>query len=264
MKSIIISTEGKETINNFFSTNEENGLYFRREWNRGIKISKLQKSPYLRSFGVNEGNTKKIQHLNSNEITNFDNFKPKNNLTYFVFTKENGLINQYFFEEPRTYFNCEKLAERLALKGCEVVIAEEHLKIKTIIHREEGLLHPFSEEKTTRDVFIYHSRTKSFSNLISLEEQKDLSFDDLLSWFSMGYATLFFAKRAAYFLDGKVSFFERNITRDKPSSVYSKSEYIASFANFDKALAFCQAENSKTKIGSEFLICISIRTDSWH
>jgi hypothetical protein len=264
MKAIVVSVEGKETINNFFSTNEVNGLYFRREWNRDTRISKLQQSSYLSSYGANEGNTKKIEYLSSNEIKSFDNFTPKNNLTYFVYTKEKGLLNQYFFEEPHSYLNCKQLAEKLILEGSEVVIAEEYLKIKTIIHREEGMFHPFSEEKTTHNIFIWHSRTKSFSNLISLEEENNLSFEDLLSWFSMGYATLFFAQRVAYFLDGEVVFFEKEILRDKSYSVYSKTGHLESFKNFDKALAFCQTENSKTEIGSEFLISISIKTNSWH
>ena len=263
MKEIIITLPNPEKLVRLFSTDESVGLYFERNWGHGLKIKDLQFEPSFACYDINEGSTKKCQLFRGEEIIDFDHFQPKNNLEYYIYAKGEDQISYYFFEETQSYSNCRKVAVALAQEGKEVLISEEFCKLKNIVYNKNEEFHPFDERPTQRSIFFVHSRSNTFSNLITEEEEKQITMQDIESWYASGHSNINIYKRVAYFQLGELKKF-CSPNKESTFSVISKMGESDSFKSYDLAVAFCKEQNKKGEAGCELLICENMHSMSWH
>ncbi|MFT4533365.1 MAG: hypothetical protein ACJA1A_001755 [Saprospiraceae bacterium] len=263
MKIISISCDSQMKIDRIFGMNEAVGLYFKRSWGSGVAVSDVYKSDFLTCYSINAGSTKKVQLSTNKRIVVFDNFRPKNNLQYYIHTSGDKQINAYYFENKMSYSECQKYATNLISQGFKVLISEQHCKLKSISSSEERI-HAFHGKKSNADIFFYHTSSATFSDLVTQEENEKLDLNDIFSWYPMGHSNLNILRRVAYFLFGKLTKLGNNSSHKGPYGVYSKLGAVDSFGNYQMALDFCSSENDKGEAGSEFLICEIVNSMSWH
>lgn len=252
----------QEKIDGFFSKDESLGLYFGETWGGGRWIGSLHVSDYEQFSGVNSKSSKKVQLFIDGEVIDFDNFIPKSNLSYSVFSKSEDGIEEHPFEPNYSYKTIKKYALDLAKKGMIVLLTEAHLKVKTIVPRKDPI-QPFSKRKVNENLFFFHTRTGIFSNLISAEENSEIDLNRLDSWMRSGYSNMVLAKRLAYFFDGEITLFEK-ADPDKKFAVFSREKHIQSFKNYQEAVEYCRTKDKRGKYPCEFLICEELNYMSWH
>lgn len=256
-----LSTGNNHSIaSNFFSKNENVGLFFQIDWSRNFSIYYLGNQPIFNDTGINNQTEKRAQYLDSTQIIDFDNFKPKENLQYAAYVKtEDGIAKCFPEFEHQTYKNIRNVANHLVDDGNTVVISEMYAKTKTLIPQSGLELDPFSSEKSHRKVFYYHSSSHTFSNLIS-EEASNIDRETMEKWFSIGYATIVECKRVAYFLFGKVTKHVKSYPKNSKFIVFSKEKLIKYFDKIEDALDYCTQKSAD----SEFLIAEQRSSIQWH
>lgn len=251
-----------DKINNLFSKDGSLGLYFAYTWGSGSEFAALQTSDYLKFSDANSSGHKKVQLFSDGAIVDFDGFHPKSNLSYLVLSKGEGQINYHYSEPELDYEASKQMSVSLMEKGKTALIAELHNKSRTICSKENPI-HPFSKERSEGNIFLHHTRTEIFSNLITEEENNSFDLNDLNSWMSAGHSNLITSKRVAiYDCDDIINF--GKVTKEAKHEVYTRKEFISSFGSYNEALNYCRECNGKQKLGCEFLICESINHMSWH
>jgi hypothetical protein len=263
MKEIIIEKPNQESLDQLFGVDESIGLYFERSWRHGLKVKALKEKPSYVCYGVNEGTTKKCQLFKGGEVIDFDGFQPKNNLKYYLYAKGEEQIVYYNSNEKLSYSVLREKAEALASEGKEVLISEEFCKLRRIEYKEKVPFHPFEQSIKGKDIFFLHSRTKTFSNLITNDEQKALGMEDLESWQTMGYSNLSMFKRLSHFCLGELKKYSAP-SEEHSFSTISKNGESESFKTYVEAIEFCKKQNKKGEIGCEFIICENLQSMSWH
>jgi hypothetical protein len=259
----IIDAPSGHKLNRIFSREASEGLYFERDWRLGLKIKSPEVEPSYVCYDVNEASTKRCELFVGDEIIKFDNFQPKNNLKYYIFSRGQRHFIYYIDDQLQSYSDCRKLALELAKQGKEVLISEVFCKLKRIAHADKVAVHPFELSPTKKDIFFWHSRNNTFSNLISAEEEKALDMEDLISWQPMGQSNLSIFRRLAYYRLGELTKFSAP-SGEHAFSVVSKLGVSDSFDTYVKAIEYCKEQNKKGEAGCEYIICENLDSMSWH
>lgn len=259
-------------IETLMNPSEERGLYFYHSCGHKFGISAHHNDSCMNIYDTNEQSYKIVQKITATEIINYDNFIPKNNLQYFLYSLKDGEIighfmisGDYIEKVKNTYKEMFNAAKKLTSEFDILILAEVSPKIKRILNFKSENYNPFEKSNVgEKDTFIYHTRTGTFSNLIPKERYDTLDLNDLCKYQPMGHSSLIVVQRIALFNNGEISMFNKQYKNAEEFILFSRSSSGEKFTSYGHAVSYCKEQNAKNKHGCEYLITALIVDMSWH
>ncbi len=260
LKPLVVKSKN---IASFFSEKINKYSFFLLDWYNGLTIQFIGNESIFNSINANNQTQIKVEYLYKEQIVQTDNFKPKNNLKYSLYAQKNNERFLCFLNGAElTYKNVKAAALQLTKQDYKVIIAENYVKSKVLVPQHEPEIQPFNLKRSDRNIFYYHSRTNTFSNLLNKETSDKIGLDSLDNWFSIGYSTIFICQRVTYYLANHTKEFAK---KEKGNYiVFSKEDMVSTFKNYNDAISYCDKKSRNKKLNFEFLIAREIRSIQWH